>query len=234
VARTDSRRTIRYERRPRDAVSIGVGLGVLGVGMLLVRDSTVSGAEEAVFHAVNDLPEALYPVLWPFQQAGALFIGPLVALIALLLRRYRLAWAALAVTVLKLVLERAVKGVASRQRPGTSIGSDVHLRGDVSAGGESFVSGHAVLIAALATIVSPYLPGRWKIVPWAIAGTVLITRVYVGAHNPLDVICGGGLGLAIGGVLNLAFGVPAASGPRTPAEPQTEPTPHTSTGPGLA
>ena len=96
------------------------------------------------------------------------------------------------------------------------------------------MSGHAVLIAALATIVSPYLPGRWKIVPWAIAGTVLITRVYVGAHNPLDVICGGGLGLAIGGVLNLAFGVPAASGPRTPAEPRTEPTPQASTGPGLA
>ena len=202
--------------------------------MLLVRDSTVSGAEEAVFHAVNDLPEALYPVLWPFQQPGALFIGPLVALVALLLRRYRLAWAAFAATVLKLVTERAVKGVASRQRPGTSIGSDIHLRGDVSAGGESFVSGHAVLVAALATIVSPYLPGRWKIVPWAIVGTVLVTRVYVGAHNPLDVICGAGLGLAIGGALNLAFGVPAASGPRTPAESQTEPTPQASTGPGSA
>ena len=59
--------------------------------------------------------------------------------------------------------------------------------------------------------------------PWAIAGMVLVTRVYVAAHNPLDVICGAGLGLAIGGVLNLAFGVPAASGPPTPAEPQADP-----------
>ena len=70
--------------------------------------------------------------------------------------------------------------------------------------------------------------------PWAIAGTVLFTRVYVGAHNPLDVICGAGLGLAIGGVLNLAFGVPAASRTPTPAEPQTEPTPQPSTSPGTA
>jgi glycosyltransferase 2 family protein len=223
VAPTDKPRKARYERRTRDAISVGVGLGVLGIGMLLVRDGKVSGAEEAVFRAVNDLPEALYPVLWPFQQAGALFVGPLVALVALLLRRYRLAWAALAATVLKLVLERAVKGVASRQRPGTSIGGDIHLRGDVSAHGESFVSGHAVLICALATIVSPYLPGRWKIVPWAIAGMVLVTRVYVAAHNPLDVICGAGLGLAIGGLLNLAFGVPAASGAPTPVEPQADP-----------
>jgi undecaprenyl-diphosphatase len=223
VAPTHKPRTTRYERRTRDAVSVGIGLAVLGIGMLLVRDGKVSGAEEAVFRAVNDLPEALYPVLWPFQQAGALFIGPIVALVALLLRRYRLAWAALAATVLKLFLERAVKGVASRQRPGTSIGSDIHIRGDVHAGGESFVSGHAVLIAALATIVSPYLPGRWKIVPWAIAGMVLITRVYVAAHNPLDVICGAGLGLAIGGVLNLAFGVPAASDSPTPVEPQADP-----------
>jgi membrane-associated phospholipid phosphatase len=38
----------------------------------------------------------------------------------------------------------------------------------------------------------------------------LLTRVYVGAHNPLDVICGAALGLAIGGCLNLVFGVPAS------------------------
>ena len=30
--------------------------------------------------------------------------------------------------------------------------------------GESFVSGHAVLVAAIACLVVPYLRGRWKIV----------------------------------------------------------------------
>ena len=177
--------------------------------MIAVRNSTVTGFEEDAFRAVNDLPGALYPVLWPFQQLGALLVGSAVAVAAAAFRRYRLAVMVLLATVAKLVLERAVKATVTRTRPGTSIGPDVHLRGDVSIGGESFVSGHAVLVPAIAGVVAPYLPGRWKAVPWTIVGLVMLTRVYVGAHNPLDVICGAGLGLAIAGCLNLAFGVPS-------------------------
>jgi undecaprenyl-diphosphatase len=101
-----------------------------------------------------------------------------------------------------------VKAVVTRERPGTSIGADVNLRGDVSVGGESFVSGHALLVTALAGVVGPYLPRRWRIVAWVAVALVMIGRVYVGAHNPLDVICGAGLGLVLAGCLNLAFAVP--------------------------
>jgi membrane-associated phospholipid phosphatase len=201
----------RWVRRREDVICVVVGLLVVAAGMIAVRNGSVSGAEEAVFHAVNDLPGALYPVLWPFQQLGAILVGPIVAAIAAITRRYRLALAVLAATVAKLLLERAVKALVSRQRPGTSIGSDIHMRGSVSASGESFVSGHAVLVAALATLVAPYLPGRWKVVPWVIVAVVAVTRVYVGAHNPLDVVCGAALGIAIGAALNLCFGVPATN-----------------------
>ncbi|MGI9023246.1 MAG: phosphatase PAP2 family protein [Acidimicrobiales bacterium] len=206
---TDSHPNGRWMRRPGDAVAVAAGLVVLGVGMIAVRNGSVSGFEEDTFYAVNDLPGALYPVLWPFQQLGALVVGPVVAVIAAALRRFRLAAAVLLATVAKLGLERVVKAMVDRQRPGTSIGPDVNLRGDVSVAGASFVSGHAVLVTALAGVVAPYLPGRWKVVPWVIAALVLWTRVYVGAHNPLDVLCGAGLGLVIAGCLNLAFGVPA-------------------------
>ena len=58
-------------------------------------------------------------------------LGPVVAIVALVLRKYRLAVAALVVTFLKLASERAVKALSSRQRPYTSIGPDIELRGDV-------------------------------------------------------------------------------------------------------
>jgi membrane-associated phospholipid phosphatase len=193
-------------RRPLAAPAIAVGLVVLAIGMVVVRDGSVPGWERSIFRAVNDLPDVLYRPLWPFQQLGALAVGPVVAIVAAILRRFRLAIALLIATVAKLVSERVVKAMVSRQRPGTSIGPDVHLRGDVTATGESFVSGHAVLIAAIAGLVTAYLPGRWKIVPWIVVGMVMVTRVYVGAHNPLDVVCGAGLGLAIAGILNLVLG----------------------------
>ena len=198
----------RFGRRREDAIVAGSGLAVVLFGMLAVRHGSVSGVERSTFRAVNDLPGALYPVLWPFQQLGVIVVGPIAAIIAAFFRKFRLAAALLAVTVAKLGLERVVKKIVSRERPGTSVGPDVHLRGDVSLHGESFVSGHAVLIAAIACVVVPYLRGRWKIVPWVIVAFVMLTRVYVGAHNPLDVMCGAALGLAIGGCLNLAFGVP--------------------------
>jgi undecaprenyl-diphosphatase len=157
------------------------------------------------------VPSWLEQVMNAVQLLGVLAIGPVVAVAALLARRRRLAVAAIAVTVAKLVLERVVKVFVERQRPATST-TDAIVRG-VPVRGLAFLSGHAILGAALAGVITPYLRGRWRAVPWAVLAVIGFARVYLGAHNPLDVICGAGLGLAIAGAVNLLLGVPAETVP---------------------
>ncbi|HEX6567787.1 MAG TPA: phosphatase PAP2 family protein [Acidimicrobiales bacterium] len=198
-----------WQRRSVDGWAVVAGLVVLAAGMIAVRDGAVPRWERSTFEAINGMPGWLYPILWPFQQLGVVIWGPVLAIVAAVLRRYRLAAALVAATVAKLVLERGVKAAVTRERPGTSIGPDAELRGDVNAGGESFVSGHAVMIAAIACLVVPYLPRRWRPLAWVLVILVMVGRVYVGAHNPLDVVCGAALGVVIGSCLNLVVGVPS-------------------------
>jgi len=204
---------LRYVRRRADAWAVLGGLVVLAACMFIVRSGEVGSVEEAVFHAINGLPDFLQAPVWLFQIPGILVFPLLVALVALLLRRYRLA-AAMALSVpIKLLLERrVVKVLVERQRPGTSI-SDAILR-DASPTGLSFPSGHAVLAFALAGLLAPYLGRNGKLVVYSLAALNGVARIYLGAHNPLDIVGGAGLGIAIAGALNLVFGVPA-QGPET-------------------
>ena len=194
-------------RRRLDLLWIVGGLGTLLVAGAVAAGGTAPGWERAIFHAINGLPSWLRVPMQAAEVLGVLLVGPAVAIIALAFRKPRLVIAALLATALKLVMERVVKLVVERQRPAVST-PDAIARG-VPVRGLAFVSGHAVLTAALAGVVSPYLPRAWKAVPWAVVVLVCFARVYLGAHNPLDLVGGAGLGLAIAGALNLILGVPA-------------------------
>ncbi len=201
---------MKFARRSVDLVVAAAGTIILVLSGLVARNGRVGGTERATFRAINDLSDAFQPLLWPFMQLGNLLAGPIVAVVAVITTRYRLALAAVIVTIGKLGGERAVKVLVDRQRPAAVI-DDVIRRGDTPASGQSFVSGHLVLVVGLAMVVLPYLRGWWKAVPWVLAVIVAFGRVYVGAHNPLDVVGGAGLGALIGGATNYLVGVPGAA-----------------------
>ena len=143
------------------------------------------------------------------MQLGNLVVGTLVGLaIAWVTTDWRLAWAVGAAVALKLLSERVLRRwlagyLEVRQRPGTSE-PGARLRGkDVPVSGPSFPSGHVIMVAAVGTVVAAGLSLGLAWVPLGVCLVVAVGRVYVGAHNPLDVTAGLGMGLLVGALLSI-------------------------------
>jgi undecaprenyl-diphosphatase len=189
-----------------DAVLLVVGALLLVLAALPIRATGVSDAEAAVFRFVNGVTVLPFVVVWPLMQLGNFLVVPATALAAAALRRWRLALELLLAGGGVYLLAKVVKGVVTRGRPDALL-TDVVIRG-APAVGRGFVSGHAAVLAALATVAWPWLGRRGRIVVCSLVVVVCLTRVYVGAHLPLDVVGGAGLGLAVGGLVRLLLGHP--------------------------
>ncbi|MDQ4131928.1 MAG: phosphatase PAP2 family protein [Actinomycetota bacterium] len=189
-----------------DVVLLAVGLLVLALTALPVERHSVPGAEQDVFEAVNDGPSVPFAPVWVLMQMGNVVIVAVATLAALLWRKPRLAGGLAAGGVLVYVLAKVIKRFVVRGRPAALL-ADVVIRGDRAAG-LGYVSGHAAVITVLAVVAAPYLSRRLRWAAYAVAFLVCVSRMYVGAHLPLDVIGGAGLGMAAGAVIRLAFGRP--------------------------
>lgn len=203
----------RSRRRRTDAVGAAVGAaGVVVTGALAAAGT--SDIERDVFTAIDRLTYAPAPGLWVVMQAGsfpAVFVAAGLALVA---RRPRLAIALAAGGTATWLLAKGVKQVVDRARPELLL-ADVHTYGP-AATGLGYPSGHAALAAFVMTVAGPYLTRPARIIGWVAVGLVAFTRVYVGAHLPLDAVGGLLLGWAMGGLTNLLVGTAASNGPRRP------------------
>jgi uncharacterized protein (TIRG00374 family) len=197
-----------YVRHPSDVLRVVLGLLILLATMPMIHQHRIGVREANLFRLLNDLALpgwTRWPV-WGVMQLGVIGAVPLVAALALLTRRIRLAaYAALAAGSIYLIA-KLVKAFVQRGRPQTLL-EDVYIF-DIPDRGLGYVSGHAAVAVALATVASPFLGRRTRRVAWTLAGLVCVARIYVGSHLPLDVVGGAALGWAAGALVLLAFGAP--------------------------
>jgi undecaprenyl-diphosphatase len=139
------------------------------------------------------------------QYAGVAVVPFVIAAVAACFRKWRLAVLALLVYPAKLLVEKVIiKELVDRSRPGQTIPDPIVRHAPTH--GPSFPSGHAIIAFAVAGIVAPYLSRGWQIFAWVFATAVAFSRIYLAAHNPLDVLAGAAAGLVIAGVFNLVAG----------------------------
>ena len=167
----------------------------------------ISPTEARVFHAVNGLPNGLYWPLWLPMQLGNLVVGTLVGLaVAWAYGDWWVGRAIVVATSSKLVTEKLV----GARWPTTSRSANAPARARSGRDpprrrrtefGSQLPVGHVILVAAIATVVAAATPVGWWWVPARLTFLVMFGRVFVGAHNPLDVTAGLGTGLVVGGIV---------------------------------
>jgi membrane-associated phospholipid phosphatase len=182
-------------------VRLAAGTAVMLATAIAARRHRVSRGEAAAFRVVNDLPDALYPPAWIVMQLGTLGAAPAAAAVAWLAGDRKLAGRLLAGGAGTWAASKLVKRVVRRPRPAALL-PDTRRRG-ADAAGLGYLSGHAGVAVALGAAALPRLGPAGRALTLAAMPTVGLTRVYVGAHLPLDTAGGAALGLAVDAALAL-------------------------------
>lgn len=185
---------------------LAISLVAVVASSAIAWDGTVPEWEADILRWVNRGPDWLEPAAWLLQQFGV-FMAPVLGglVVVAFTRRWQHLVPFVLVLPLKLGLEKAVvKQLVDRERPFTSVGSDIEVRGPAFSG-ESFPSGHSTTAFALATLLCAFVPPKWRALPITWALIVAIARLYYGEHNVLDVVAGAALGTMFATALWFAF-----------------------------
>ncbi|MFW2335217.1 phosphatase PAP2 family protein [Ilumatobacter sp.] len=179
------------------AVVAGAGTAVLALcdSARRARTGRVGATEAHVFRRFNDAPDWLHVPVWPVMQSGSL--GAAYAAAGVLARADRPRAAAAAALVGTAVWggAKVVKHRVRRGRPDDVLGH-VTIRGAAQTG-MGYPSGHVAVAMTWASVAAPSPAAAW-VGALVLGGIVGGSRMYVGAHLPLDVVGGLALGALCG------------------------------------
>ncbi|MFZ1509514.1 MAG: phosphatase PAP2 family protein [Anaerolineae bacterium] len=184
--------------------SMIVGFSLLTLSLLWSTGQRMDAWTFLFFNVRGRRPLWLDRLMWSFTQIGNGMVATALALILYFAGDRLLAYELILGTLTLWLVVELVKLLVRRRRPFIRL-SQARIVGR-RAGGRSFPSGHTSQAFFMATLVAGYLhAGVWAVcLLYASALLVGITRMYVGAHYPRDVLAGAILGSAwglLGGII---------------------------------
>ena len=174
-----------------------VAVGIL-VGTTAAAKRGVPSWEHRTCKAINGLPDALAPFAWPPMQFGSLISPFVVGAIAYgRNRRPEPATSIIAAGFASWITAKGMKKLVGRGRP-HDFDSETNLRLWTEIDGSlGFVSGHAAVAMATAGIIHRYVSPGLGAAAYGVAALVGFSRIYAGAHLPIDVLGGAALGVLV-------------------------------------
>ncbi len=162
--------------------------------------------------AINGCTNSFMDMFMPFITHRYTGIPIYIAILAFIIYKWRGNVKSTAIMIFAVVLTFALcdslsvalfKDTVQRLRPGWDPEMEPLVRMLEYKGGKyGFVSSHAANLFGLATITSLILKQRWfTITIFSFATIVGYSRIYVGKHYPLDVICGALFGALVGFII---------------------------------
>lgn len=187
--------------RVRDIIIVAASSGVVVAGARAAHRGRWIDVETRVFDVLNGLDQRAHRPAWAAMQLGSLGGSLLTGGLAALGGRARLGRRLGLVGTITWLGSKAVKPFVGRGRPAVELARARVLGREQS--GLGYPSGHAAVAVAMASVIAPQLPPRVRPMVWVGALGVGATRMYVGAHLPLDIIGGAALGVGTERVVRL-------------------------------
>jgi undecaprenyl-diphosphatase len=179
----------------RDARLAVAGASLFEASRLAAARAPVRPGEEAIFRWANEADDRLRIPIRAVMQAGTFATVPATAAVLALRGRRRVAAQVAAGGTAAWLLAKLAKPLGGRPRPGRIL-AGVRTRENI-AGDLGWLSGHAAVSTALALLVGPAVPPRLRPLLPLVVATTAFGRMYVGAHLPLDLVGGVGLGMVV-------------------------------------
>jgi glycosyltransferase 2 family protein len=187
--------------RDADVRILTTGALVFGAGAVAARRPAVGRVEQRCFAVVNALPVRIHVPAWTVMQLGSLAGPALASAISAAAGRRRLARQLVVAGASTWLAAKLCKQLVRRGRPMVALGRSRVLGREQR--GLGYPSGHAAVAVSLYVVASPQLTPVGRRLAGGVAAAVGLARLYVGAHLPLDVIGGIGLGQVLAAAVRL-------------------------------